>query len=85
MKVGIYMLHFLYQRINKLTIIIPLAIGVIIAISQFILNVLSYQQESNHFYETVYTKWLAIDPFSIPNVLFYLILPLLAQFLVVCY
>lgn len=78
MKVGIYMLHFLYQRINKLTIIIPLTIGVIIAISQFILNVLSYLQESNHFYETVYTKWLAIDPFSIPNVLFYLILPLLA-------
>lgn len=66
-------MNFVLNRISKKWILISLLLGILISIMQIIFSLPVVKED------TVYTKWLEIDPFSFVTIIFYIILPFLAS------
>lgn len=65
-------------RISKKSILFALTLSSLLVIVQIFKN-LKYFIFPIHFFESPYTRWFSIDPFSFSSVVFFIILPIIAS------
>ncbi|MFC6206661.1 hypothetical protein [Levilactobacillus tongjiangensis] len=66
-----------WQRLNKRPLILAFSISLVLAMSQLYPTLRLVGGQSNYF-DSAYTRWLAVDNFQSISQVYYLVLPLLA-------